>query len=548
MAIVLNMKKMLAIYIYERRSIIRKLFGDWGLSISLSRLRMVLLLIGVLLPTSIFLTSFFLKNYIERAEFLSFAFLLLIIHLLSQSFGFYQHHKTYFLLDKSKVFQFYKEFRSLRLLSKIFEESIKHTIIYWCIMFLPFYLGMLHDYSFKTVVMIFLSTCIYLFGSVFLHLFFSYVLFLFSKLFQTFMISNLLSFCIFIVTCFFLFWIPFSVLSYLLKQEDHMTYFSHIIDGSFFSYVDMQTYISLEGKDILTNVGVLSFVINASIFMILIWVLTLRKTDLLEYKNSEEKFKPRYKETPFFKKKSPFFVKDFIYLTRLNEWWWEHLGRTFTVLSFLTGVTLPIIHIFFSSSSPLYFVTITVLCSIYIYQIVGDSLRILLAIDREAKNMNLFMHRTFTLWELVKEKLKIYQYFVLGSTLFIFLITLLFTQLHPLKTLLVLCLSYSFGYLSGLIQLSTTALFPKKNWEHVYEIGESHKASTYNDGLNTTLIVIYTAIPTFLYFTEKHSLIPFSIMAISIVILLVILTLIGYLLTKLYLTKIELKEVFFNND
>lgn len=548
MAIVQTIKKMIAIYLYERKSSIRKLFDDWGFTISLTKVKVTLTLVALFLPTVIFILTFLGKNYINVEEFLSFAFLLLIVNLIFHSSGFYNRYKSYFLLDKSKAFQFYKNFRNLRLLSKIFAESIKHTLIYWCIIFLPFYVGMQNGYSWETVIMIILNTCIYLFGTIFFHLFFSYLLFLFSKAFQSVMINSLLSFLIFLFTCLILFWIPFSIISYLLKQEDYMTYFMNIINGSFLSQLDVNKYISLEVNNFTINGAILCFVILASLMMILLWSFTLRRTELLKYMNSQEKFRPRYKETPFFKKRSPFFVKDLIYLTRLNEWWWEHLGRTFTVLSFLTGVTLPIVHIFIASSSPLYFVSITVLCSIYIYQIVGDSLRILLAIDREAKNMNLFMHRSFTLWELVREKFKIYQYFIVVSTMFIFLITLLFTQLHPLKTLLVITLSYSFGFLTGLIQLSTTALFPKTNWEHVYEIGESHKASTYNDGLNTGLIIIFMAIPTVLYFTDKYISIPFSIMAISIIILLTLLTFIGYLLTKLYLLKIDLREVFIKND
>ena len=205
------------------------------------------------------------------------------------------------------------------------------------------------------------------------------------------------------------FFLPYSILSSLLNQENNILKLKSMMEGSIFQINDFQHYLN---ADWTLLVILLAIGLICCSLMIELWSYTLNKIDLLPYTYNHTNFKPSYKVTPFYKKRNAFYVKDFLYLTRLNEWWWEHLGRTFIVLSILSGIAIPVIKVFLDTSSLLFVYSISVLFSILTYQILGDSLRILLAIDREAKNMHLFIHRKFTLWEIVVEKLKIYHRFV----------------------------------------------------------------------------------------------------------------------------------------
>lgn len=541
-------KKIYSIYFYERKSNIRKLFDDWGLSISLQRLKFWLIMSAVILFSLIFVLSFYFKDNFNKTNVLSFSLLLLLANIMFQALSFYNNNKVYFLLDTNKTLFQNKEFRILRLISKFLEISIKSTLFYWILLFFPFYLGTLKSYEPAGVFALVIATFIYFLISLFTNILFSFFIFLFSKLFQSLIVSNILNFVVYIFTCVFLFLLPFTLLSKILKQDETLVKFKIIVEGSFFHTYNLNHYLKIDENFILPLIVTLILGLLLNLLILTLWYYTLHKTDLLPYMNNKASFKPNYKRSPFAKNRHPFFVKDYIYLTRLNEWWWEHLGRTFAVLALISGISIPLIKIFLSSSSPLYFVSITILFSIYIYQIVGDSLRILLAIDHETKNMQLFINRKVTLWEIVSGKLKIYNIFVLTVTSLMVILSLFLIDVNPYRMLLIICISYTFGILCGIVQIATTALFPKKNWEHFYEIGDSKKAASYNDTLNTILIIVYSFIPISLYFTEEHFKTSFEPMAISITIILTFMTFLVYKITKLYLLKFDLKEIVFNND
>ena len=359
-------KKIYSIYFYERKSNIRKLFDDWGLSISLQRLKFWLIMSAVILFSLIFVLSFYFKDNFNKTNVLSFSLLLLLANIMFQALSFYNNNKVYFLLDTNKTLFQNKEFRILRLISKFLEISVKSTLFYWILLFFPFYLGTLKSYEPAGVFALVIATFIYFLISLFTNILFSFFIFLFSKLFQSLIVSNILNFVVYIFTCVFLFLLPFTLLSKILKQDETLVKFKIIVEGSFFHTYNLNHYLKIDENFILPLIVTLILGLLLNLLILTLWYYTLHKTDLLPYMNNKASFKPNYKRSPFAKNRHPFFVKDYIYLTRLNEWWWEHLGRTFAVLALISGISIPLIKIFLSSSSPLYFVSITILFSIYI--------------------------------------------------------------------------------------------------------------------------------------------------------------------------------------
>lgn len=91
-----NWKKIYSIYFYERKSNIRKLFDDWGLSVSLKRLKFWFIMLAVILFSLIFILSFYFKDNFNKTNVFSFSLLLLIANIMFQALSFYNNNKVYF--------------------------------------------------------------------------------------------------------------------------------------------------------------------------------------------------------------------------------------------------------------------------------------------------------------------------------------------------------------------------------------------------------------------------------------------------------------------
>ncbi|WP_077622618.1 hypothetical protein [Sediminibacillus massiliensis] len=540
-----NINHIFNIYRFERISQIRKNFHDWGFEISIKKYNLVLLIASLVIFISVTALANYLKVHIRANDFWVFVALLTIFRLISQSFSFYNQNKSYFILDQSKMLLMNKEFRVLRVFTKALESSVKSTIIYCYLILLPIYLGAMGALTPYVLYPLVLIPVLYFLVLNFLIFTISLSTFLLSKYMKLFFLKNSLYFVSYIITLVISFYIPYILLNVFLNSSFETMHLTNLIQGLRMRSMDdiFTTSIGAVGFIAIILLAIVNFFVVNRTYKILM------KTDLLPYMDGFDSYHASYKVSPFTKSKKPFFIKDLLNLRRLNGWWWEHLGRTFIILACITGISIPLVDIFLSNNSFLYTLGFTILFSIYIYHILGDSLRMLLAVDQESKNLHLFTRKSISLWEVVSQKLKVYSLFVLLMTLLVFVYLLVITELNVLNTIFMLCVSLAFGLVSGIIQISTTALFPKINWEHYYELGQSKKAAFYNEVLNTALIVLFTLISTALFFVERQLSTDMVYAALSITVIFLFLTVAcSYIFTMLFLKKIDFKEVFKEND
>ena len=105
--------------------------------------------------------------------------------------------------------------------------------------------------------------------------------------------------------------------------------------------------------------------------------------------------------------------------------------------------------------------------------------------------------------------------------------------------------SFSYGCVSGLIQISSTAIYPKLNWEYTYEIGESKKASSFNDYISQIITVLYFSTLLLLIIPEKLNLkIDETILLLAAVVIQCLISIIISVITILFLKKKTIKESF----
>lgn len=107
----------------------------------------------------------------------------------------------------------------------------------------------------------------------------------------------------------------------------------------------------------------------------------------------------------------------------------------------------------------------------------------------------------------------------------------------------------TYGGLSGLFQIFSTALYPRINWEHPYEIGESHKANFIESILNNGLTYLYTVFIGGLLIADQFFGLKLNTMVACILILiLVAFFFCAYAIVAAYTKQISVREVFLKND
>lgn len=183
---------------------------------------------------------------------------------------------------------------------------------------------------------------------------------------------------------------------------------------------------------------------------------------------------------------------------------------------------MPVVQHFIDSTSPLFFLSIITVFAFAIFQIVGESLKMILAIDTEAKNIHLLVYTKYTMWDIVKEKWYIYFIFTFLVTFFVVLLSSVFINVNIFLYALSITIMLTYGGLSGLFQIFSTALYPRINWEHPYEIGESHKANFIESILNNGLTYLYTVFIGGLLIADQFFGLKLNTMVACILILILV--------------------------
>ncbi|MFG6147742.1 hypothetical protein [Halobacillus sp. B23F22_1] len=551
----MSVNKILSLIYYNQRSNLRKIINDWNfshLTLGFIYKTGALVLLGLFLllfAGSYVLTAFFIPEG-QMTNFVSVLFTLFIGLSILKSFSFFSKHRNLFYLDTSKLLNRTKQIRVLQVVSFMLGNTVKYSLLTWMIFLAPLFLGAAIHHSEISWLLIVVYAPGYLFFNLFLLMFFTLLHYLFSKLFYANAIRYLNNGIVFIAASLLFFFIPYSVSSYFVNTDVFSERLRPFIENyqTVLSELGISPYLFTQVFFVESVLFTILLSIGSLVFLYL-WFLLLRRFDLIDYYQINRVMSSEKDKTSILEAKHLFFIKDLLHIRRMNAWFIGHISKTIFGLLLFVGLVIPLIDHFIGVSESLFIIAISGLISIAIFQLVGDSLRMILAIDGEAKNAYLFINKSFRVYDLVKEKMYTYFIFVASISLLFLLIITFFLNADYSAVLISFLIIVTYGILSGLFQIATTGLYPRMNWEHYYEIGESNKASKINNLLNNALTVFYTIIIGLLFFGMQLwglSLGFFTTVLVSAFVLFFFTF--TYFTTVLYLKKVQLKEVFTNYD
>ncbi|WP_111291549.1 hypothetical protein [Bacillus safensis] len=549
------LKKVATLSYYTNLTNIRKFLVDWSINkYTPSQIMRIFVLMLVFLSFGLYIVAFSVSKIIEGNQdltsIINLAILYMLIITLYNSLNFFNKHQSVFFYDSRKSLLQIKDFRVIRVISTLYFNILKSSILLWCAFFTPVYLGVYTiNMNFNPIFLIIyfpLFLCIY----ALLVMIITYIRFIISKLFYLKALNMLNSLVIFgILGCVSLL-APYYIISFLLNYKNIFSKVNEMIRTvsllpdifNVYRNVFVETTIN-----IWITAGIALFL--SIVFLHILWVKTLNSWDLINYYDMKMGREVKYKKPLFAKHKNNFFQKDLLHILRANSWFIGHLGKTIIGVLFFVGAAIPFIDHYISKSSSIGIIAAVSACSFAVFQIVGDSLRMVLGVDGESKNLHLFINRNFTIWDLVREKWKVYCIFVLFIS-FISLIVLNFFLKVNLNTLILsLIIVITYGGLSGLFQISTTGLYPRINWEHEYEIGESHKASFLNNLLNNGITILYTFFIGALFILTEFVNVNLTINLVLILSFsLFVICVLVFMITVTFLKRVTIKEVFLDRD
>ncbi|ERI50089.1 hypothetical protein N878_26800, partial [Pseudomonas sp. EGD-AK9] len=240
--------------------------------------------------------------------------------------------------------------------------------------------------------------------------------------------------------------------------------------------------------------------------------------------------------------------KDLLFLSRIDGFFIRNFGSMLYLFMLFLGFCVPLLSHHFTEYSAAAIVSAAVIIANFSYQLVGDALKTVLSVDGEIKNQHLFHRNIKHAWQLVFPKVCIYN---LAALIYSFIITILITVFFPSSVALTIYLFIVFlcsGFLYSLVQISSTALYPKKNWEHLYEIGEAGKAKTYNNLYGSFIFIVSLQIAAITsYFIYKNPELE-TMLIHSASGIFVLFMLLNYGVMFLFLRRINMAERFANND
>ncbi|MCR6098285.1 hypothetical protein HXA31_17235 [Salipaludibacillus agaradhaerens] len=535
---------------YNRRSQLRKIINDWNFkSLTIHKINKFILIFAL----GVLFLSFVISSYVAifllpdapAIIWLELALIIILLSSIFRAFTFYSNKQYLFYLDTTKLLHQSKDFRIMQIYSKMISSTLLFTSVVGILIFLPFSFALFLFVNTYNLLYIFASIPIFIILNLCLTLLITMVVFLFSKFFHLSIIhlfSNIIYFSILCIVSF--------LSAYFISSLVFDTDFVNNIMNILLQWVS-QSSININNLSNSVNIHpaigyILIIIVNSLIFILLSWLFfkILYKFDLIPYFETNNSRSHSRNYDKLSNNKSAFLGKDLLYIRRLKVWFYGHVGKTIIGVLFFIGMAIPIAGFFINPNSPFFYLSLITLVTFAIFQIIGDAFRMVLSIDGEIKNAHLFLYQYDSIWEVVKQKLPIYLMFVVVSTLVIISTSIILFNPSLLLILSASLISLIFGSLSGIFQISTTGLYPKFNWEHIYEVGYSDKGYKINSLLNNGLIMIFTLIFGAALIINNQTAINTSIVIATFTLLIALIGATVFIVTVLYLKKVKIREVF----
>ncbi|HHB0440290.1 TPA: hypothetical protein ACONN5_002642 [Staphylococcus aureus] len=518
----------------------RKMTDDWGLNIykfsKYRKLIICLILITILTASTSFNLIFKYFYSVNENQYLSFTHLFLFVLILLGSITFFSKHKNTFLQNESKLINEPINFNFIKVMSEMLYSTLIQFIIYFLLIYAPiFFLNssfgvfqFLKNVIFLLLLQFFGITICSFIGYVVNKYLFKTSDFTFTKLTKNFLLMIL----------------TFSIVYFISSSLIDKTFLINLLD--YYENMNIYNVVIYIENSLLHTINYFIFIallFILDIIMLVLWYTFLQKQSLIVY--DEISKKGREYSQQLLNTKHLFFWKDLIHLKRLGGWLLSYFTKTIFATFIISGAAIPIILNFWGNKLEAY-VSISIILSIAIYQLVGDSLKMILSIDAEKNNFHFIVKYFNNMWELVKYKWYIYCLFSLWCSLLLSIVAFIFS-IQITISITMFIISFTFGNITGLFQISTTGLYPKLNWEHHHEIGQSKKSVLYDEYFSYVLSIIYFFSILILIIPEKIGAnISNATSLITIIILFIFLNIIVIFLGKLFLSKKTIKGSFYN--
>ncbi len=183
--------------------------------------------------------------------------------------------------------------------------------------------------------------------------------------------------------------------------------------------------------------------------------------------------------------------KDIKSLMRVSEMVRYRLLKMFYVIAFIIGGVMGL-GIIWQKFNVGYWgvIFISILLSKLFCSFLGEGLLPITSIDSEKNNINLFLHRGVQPQKLFWSKLILHVCCLLVFNLGFIIIALPFFTFSIGMIITCLCLIFIFSITYGCIQVGVTAIYPKFDWEHYFEIGRSRRAVWLGNILSTIYLML----------------------------------------------------------
>ncbi|WP_121643210.1 hypothetical protein [Bacillus vallismortis] len=548
-------KQIAALIKYNTLSSFRKRKEDWGIPqlsnkllstiiISLLCFYFILLGCGVVFGTKLI--------NLPVSAWGQFVLIAVSLEQLFWAAGFFKENHHAFLLDTRKVIHQLKKVRFLQLFSVFVSQALKKTIIIWYLFVFPVFLFLsTAGLSKSKTVIVFLLGLVYFFFSLFLSMLFSYIGYVLTNIWSKLFYFKIMKGILFSLSLLVPLAVGYAV--YLLVFGGYtIKDISGFMESPAFRNILMNTpyvFLAMRSHSVLVFAGVFAGAVLLAVGLFKLWSATLKKMDLIPYMHlTKADYAPKLKLHSKNKIFHAVFQKDLLFLSRIDGFFIRNFGSMLYLFMLFLGFCIPLLSHHFTGYSTAAIVTASVIIANFSYQLVGDALKTVLSIDGEIKNQHLFHWNIKNAWQLVLPKVCIYN---LAAFIYSFIISILITVFFPSSAALAIYLFIVFlcsGFLYSLVQISSTALYPKKNWEHLYEIGEAGKAKTYNNLYSALIFIVSLQIAaiTSYFIYKKPELETLIIHSSSSIFIL--FTLLNYGVMFLFLRRINMAERFANND
>lgn len=528
-----------AYIIFDLKNEYRKEGNDWGINIyKWPKIRFVLMVFFVifLLSSSILLSNLYFHYSEQKTLLLNLITIFIVATFLLDTLFYFTKNKTVFLEDGLKILNSQSEFRFVRVISNFTLSIAKKILFYILCIYIPVYLCTytlsISNLIISLKIVLFFTFSLFFFTSILSLVQFNIHKIHFNK--KSLKIFDLVRYIIIFIMSFI---IPFILISTYTNKDFLLELFKRM------SSININTYSKIilnffESGQLFYLLLTILFI--SSILTIYVWKKILFKKSLIIYNEINKNDKDL---SPFImRNQKVFFSKDCIHILRLDGWVLQYMIRGIIFILISSGIIIPIITKFLGSNYSTN-LGISIVLALSIYQIIGDSLKILFSVDGEKNQFYIMKIREMNLWNITKEKFLLYAFIILFISILVSLLSVSYSgklifSLVTFNTILTYGLSY------GIIQIASTALYPKLNWEHYYEIGQSKKGEKLSNIAYYGLSVYYFNTLGILLIPQKLGLqINTNLLIICINLSYIFLCIIVIVSIKLFLSKKIIEEV-----